>query len=229
MKRSEVNAYLRWSVELMDKYQFKLPRFAYWSMDEWKENKDKIDTLRTVMQGWDITDFGSGKFDEIGAVLYTVRNGKVDQPGVGSPYAEKYLLFKEGQRLPCHYHVSKTEDIINRGGGVMSIRLYNCKSDGSVDYESDVTYCSDGLFYTVKAGEEVLIHTGDSIRLTPYMYHIFGAKDGYGPLIVGEVSAVNDDNADNFFSEPVSRFADIEEDEPILYPLCNEYHILDTE
>jgi len=41
MKRSEINNYLRWAVDLMDKYQFKLPRFAYWSMDEWKENKDK--------------------------------------------------------------------------------------------------------------------------------------------------------------------------------------------
>ena len=46
MKRSEINNYLRWAVDLMDKYQFKLPRFAYWSMDEWKENKDKIETLR---------------------------------------------------------------------------------------------------------------------------------------------------------------------------------------
>ena len=43
MKRSEINAYLRWAVDLLDKYQFKLPRFAYWSFDEWKENKDKQD------------------------------------------------------------------------------------------------------------------------------------------------------------------------------------------
>ena len=208
MKRSEVNANLRWAVELLDRYQFKLPRFAYWSMAEWKENREKIDTLRTVMQGWDITDFGSGKFDEIGAVLSPFRNGKLGQPDVGSPYAEKYLLFKEGQRLPIHYHASKTEDIINRGGGVMSIRLYNRLPDGGVDYESDIT-------------------TGNSIRLTPFVYHTFGAKVGCGPLIVGEVSAVNDDNTDNYFAEPVSRFADIEEDEPVLYPLCNEYHILD--
>ena len=160
-------------------------------------------------------------------MLYTVRNGKLGQPDVGSPYAEKYLLFKEGQRLPIHYHASKTEDIINRGGGVMSIRLYNRLPDGGVDYESDVTFSSDGLFYTVKAGEEFDITTGNSIRLTPFVYHTFGAKVGCGPLIVGEVSAVNDDNTDNYFAEPVSRFADIEEDEPVLYPLCNEYHILD--
>ena len=51
MKRSEINNYLRWAVDLMDKYQFKLPRFAYWSMDEGKDNKDKIETWRKDMQG----------------------------------------------------------------------------------------------------------------------------------------------------------------------------------
>ena len=99
MKRSEINAAIKWSIELLDKNNFKLPRFAYWTMDEWEKNKDKIDTLREVMAGWDITDFGSGKFDEIGAILFTIRNGKLGKPGVGSPYAEKILIFKEGQRL----------------------------------------------------------------------------------------------------------------------------------
>ena len=53
------------------------------------------------------------------------------------------------------------------------------------------------------------------------MYHIIAAKNG--ALIAGEVSSVNDDKTDNYFAEPVSRFADIEEDEAPLYPLCNEY------
>ena len=75
----------------------------------------------------------------------------------------------------------------------------------------------------MKAGEELLITRGNSVRLTPFMYHLFGAQEGQGDLIVGEVSAVNDDNTDNYFAEPVSRFADIEEDEPICHPLCNEY------
>ena len=58
------------------------------------------------------------------------------------------------------------------------------------------------------------------------MFHIFGAKEGYGPLIVGEVSSVNDDNTDNYFSENVKRFADIVEDEPAYRPLCAEYEVL---
>ena len=157
------------------------------------------------------------------AVLFTVRNGSLTEPGVGSPYAEKYILLREGQRLPSHYHASKTEDIINRNGGVMSMYLYNKLPDGGVDYDSEVDVWSDGLKLTVKPGEELLVTRGNSVRLTPYMYHVFGAKAGEGDLVVGEVSAVNDDNTDNYFSEPVSRFADIEEDEPIYHPLCNEY------
>lgn len=221
MKRSEINASLVWAKELLDNSCIRLPRFAYWNMDEWKANRDNIDTLRTVMQGWDITDFGSGDFENIGAVLFTVRNGCLTAPGVGSPYAEKYLLFKDGQRLPVHYHAVKTEDIINRGGGQLSMRFYNPLPDGSIDYESDVTVYSDGLPMVVHAGEEVIIERGNSVRITPRMYHIIAAKGG--ALIAGEVSSVNDDKTDNYFAEPVSRFADIEEDVAPLHPLCNEY------
>ena len=223
MKRSEINAAIHWAEAQLSIANITLPRFAYWSMDKWRAHRDELDTIRTVMQGWDITDFGTGDFEHIGAVLFTVRNGSLTHPGVGSPYAEKYILLREGQRLPSHYHASKTEDIINRGGGVMTMRLWNSRPDGSVDTESDVDVWSDGLKMTVKPGEPFDITRGNSVRLTPYMYHIFGAKMGCGPLIVGEVSAVNDDNTDNYWAEPTARFADIEEDEPIFYPLCNEY------
>ncbi len=221
MKRSEINALLRWSESLLEKSCIRLPRFAYWNMDTWKANRDNIDSLRTVMQGWDITDFGSGDFEKIGAVLFTVRNGCLTAPGVGSPYAEKYLLIRDGQRLPVHYHAVKTEDIINRGGGQLVMKFFNALPDGSVDYESDVTVYSDGLKMVVKPGEEIVIERGNSVTITPRMYHIIAAQGG--DLIAGEVSSVNDDKTDNYFAEPVSRFADIEEDEAPFYPLCNEY------
>lgn len=224
MKRSEINAELKWAVELLKKNNITLPRFAYWTMDEWKKNIDKVDTIRDVMAGWDITDYGTGRYNEIGCVLFTVRNGNLEKPGVGSPYCEKYLLFKEGQRLPVHYHVMKTEDIITRAGeGEMEVVLYNMKEDGTVDYESDVVYYSDGIREVAKAGEPVVITKGNSIRLTPKVFHTFGTVAGSGELVVGEVSKVNDDNTDNYWAEPTARFADIEEDEPPLYPLCNEY------
>ncbi len=108
MKRSEINAAIKWAIELLDKNNFKLPRFAYWTMDEWRENQDKIDTLREVMAGWDITDFGSGRFDEIGAILFTIRNGKLGSPAWDRPMQKKkILIFKDGQRLPIHYHIEK--------------------------------------------------------------------------------------------------------------------------
>lgn len=222
MKRSEINRAIILAKELLSKNNIHLPRTAYWDMDKWAENKDAIDTIRRVMLGWDITDFGTGKFDEIGAVLYTVRNGDMNDPALGVPYCEKYIVMQEGQRLPKHYHVYKTEDIINRAGGVLAVWLWNTDAEGR-ELDSDVKVYMDGIECCFKAGEEILVYPGDSISLPPHMAHIFGPKPGCGPLIVGEVSKVNDDNTDNYFLEPTARFAEIEEDEALLHPLCNEY------
>lgn len=216
MKRSEINNAIQEAKEALNNVGFTLPRFAYWSKEEW--GKHDISRIKTVMQGWDITDFGMGNFSKIGAVLFTVRNGTTS--GQGTPYAEKIIFLKDGQRLPCHYHATKTEDIINRGGGRLWIVLYLAKEDGSVDSESPVSYFSDGIRYEVPAGERVYIERGDSITLEPYVYHIFGAE---GDLVCGEVSSINDDLTDNYFSEDVRRFADIEEDEEAIHLLCNEY------
>ena len=226
MKRSEVNSSIIWAKKFLEENNIRLPKTAYWSMDEWKQNIDKLSTIRKVMLGWDITDFGTGKFDEIGGVLYTVRNGMMEDPSIGVPYCEKYIIMKEGQRLPKHYHVFKTEDIINRAGGVLQVFLWNADKDGN-ELDTDVKVFMDGVEYTVKAGDAIEVEPGNSISLAPYVAHIFGPKPGCGDLIVGEVSKVNDDTNDNYFLEPTFRFAEIEEDEPILHPLCNEYNVLD--
>ena len=42
-------------------------------------------------------------------------------------------------------------------------------------------------------------------------------------MLVGEVSAVNDDNSDNRFHEKVGRFPDIEEDEQPVRLLVGDY------
>ena len=62
---------------------------------------------------------------------------------------------------------------------------------------------------------------GESITLTPFLYHTFHAVDSHG--LIGEVSSVNDDDADNFFLEALPRYPEIVEDEPPLRLLCNEY------
>jgi len=223
MKRSEINAAIVWAKALLKKNNITLPQMAYWSMDEWKANVDKLDTVRKVMLGWDVTDFGVDKFNEIGGVLYTVRNGDMNNPEIGVPYCEKYIIMKEGQRLPKHYHVFKTEDIINRAAGVLAVYLWNADPKTGEQLDTDVEVYMDGIKHVFKAGEEILVQPGSSISLAPYVAHIFGPKPGCGELVVGEVSKVNDDNTDNYFLEDTARFSEIEEDEAILHPLCNEY------
>lgn len=224
MKRSYINELQRWSVDLLDNNNFTLPMFGYWKLEDWKKQKGNIERIKNTMLGWDVTDFGSDDFESVGAVLFTIRNGNIHEEGCGTPYAEKVILMKAGQVLPLHFHFNKTEDIINRGGGVLVLKMYLSNPDGSVDEESDVCIYCDGMKRTLRAGEEIEIHPGNSITLTPYIYHMFIAKENEGDLIVGEVSKINDDNVDNRFAqEAASRFSQIEEDEAILYPLCNEY------
>jgi D-lyxose ketol-isomerase len=228
MKRSEINQAIRSSKDLLEKNNFRLPPFAYWTMDEWKQNKGRTATIFHVMQGWDITDFGSGKFREIGAVLFTIRNGDVNNKGIGTPYAEKIIILQheKEQKIPMHCHRIKTEDIINRGGGVLSIQLFGSDPDGKMDTSTNVEVLMDGIRHYFKPGETIDIQHGSSITLTPFLYHAFWAKKGTGDLVVGEVSSINDDKTDNVFTEPAERFAAIDEDEAILHPLVNDYNKL---
>lgn len=222
MKRSEINAEITWAEELLARSNIRLPDMAYWPLDTFRARAAELDTVRKVELGWDITDFGRGEYAKIGAVLYTVRNGLVDDPSVGVPYCEKYIVMREGQRLPNHYHVFKSEDIINRAGGDIFVQLWNADPATGRLLDTDVRVRTDGLTRVVRAGEKFLVTKGNSITLPPYVSHIFGPEPGTGDVVVGEVSKVNDDHTDNYFVEEVARFADIEEDAPILRPLCNE-------
>ena len=95
MKRSLANSAIRYAEELLNQYNFKLPEFGYWNLNEWRAHKNEIDVIKKLMLGWDLTDHGLGRFDEIGCTLFTIRNGLLDQPDVGVPYAEKLLIFKD--------------------------------------------------------------------------------------------------------------------------------------
>lgn len=222
MRRSEVEWAIHWAKGLLKKENFSIPDFGYWIKEDF-EKAENTGRIKELMLGWDVTDYGMGDFKKIGSILFTIRNGSIHDPSAGTPYAEKLIPILEGQRLPMHFHYSKTEDIINRAGGIMYIKLYNSKEDGAVDYSSDVIVYMDGIKRVIGAGEELEIKAGNSITLTPGMYHLFGAKDGCGDLLVGEVSAINDDNCDNHFAEKVSRFSEIEEDVDQTVILCNEY------
>ena len=53
---------------------------------------------------------------------------------------------------------------------------------------------------------EDIINRGESICLEQGMYHRFYGEQGKGKVLVGEVSAVNDDATDNRFFESIGRF-----------------------
>ena len=224
MKRSEVNKALKELEAMVKEYKISLPPFCNFTPDEWKNKGHEYDEVRDNMLGWDITDYGLGKFDEVGSSLITIRNGNLKMKDkYPKTYAEKLLFLKEGQYSPMHFHWNKMEDIINKGGGNLLIRVYNSTKDEDLDKENDVTVHMDGRVFTVKAGTQVKLTPGESISIHPYMYHDFEIEPGTGAVLIGEVSQCNDDNTDNRFHEPVGRFPTIEEDEPAYRLLCNEY------
>lgn len=132
------------------------------------------------------------------------------------------MMVKEGQVTPMHYHWKKMEDIINRGGGTLVIRLYRRDEQTDLlDEKSTIQVAVDGKQITVNAGGLVKLKPGQSICLTPFLYHSFWAEDGV--VLAGEVSMANDDLTDNRFLAPLGRFSQIEEDEPPLHLLCSDY------
>ena len=223
MKRSEINRAISDAIELFEKHNFPLPHFANWTIEKWKNKGDEINEIKDNMLGWDITDFGSGKFDEIGLLLITLRNGNIKQPRkYPKPYAEKIMMVKEGQITPMHYHRIKMEDIINRGGGNLIIKLFNSDDNNGLA-KTDVNVSIDGEKHVFAAGCEICLKPGQSITLTQGLYHEFWGEKEKGSVIVSEVSMCNDDNADNVFFDDVGRFPQIEEDALPIRLLCNEY------
>jgi D-lyxose ketol-isomerase len=210
MKRSEINEIIREAEEFFHRHHFYLPAWSLWDEEEWKEHLEEAREVLDCALGWDITDFGSGDFHRRGLVLFTLRNGK--SGSYQKPYAEKIMMVRENQETPFHFHWSKMEDIINRGGGQMVFELH--RADDREDLsELPVELSIDGVKSQVEPGAPLYLNPGQSLTLPQYLYHRFYARPGGGPVLCGEVSMVNDDSSDNRFHESVGRFPDIEEDE----------------
>ena len=218
MKRSEVNQYIDFAMKFMAENKFCLPPWAYWTPSDWEQMRDRCEEIFENGLGWDITDFGSGNFIKTGLTLVTLRNGNLVKPS--KQYCEKIMLVRNSQVTPPHYHVLKTEDIINRTGGLLCMKLWNSAPDGSLS-EGLLEVKIDSITTTIRSGEKICLKPGQSICYTPYLYHTFWAEGGN--CLVGEVSSVNDDKTDNRFLEERGRFSAIDEDAPILHYLCNEY------
>ena len=225
MKRSEINREIRRAEEFFASFQFRLPPFASYTPAEWTRRGAEIREILDCELGWDLTDFGRGDFAREGLLLFTVRNGKIGSAEYPKPYAEKIMISRSEQVTLMHCHVAKTEDIINRGGGRLVFELFNRKGNTTELDDSPVTVSRDGERITLPAGSKLVLEPGQSLTLTPGLFHKFYGEKG-GDVMIGEVSAVNDDHNDNVFYEPQRRFPLIEEDEAPYRLLVGDYAAL---
>jgi len=223
MKRSEINAIMAEAEAFMRRFGFVLPPFAYWTPEACQAKAGSAQAVIDGRLGWDITDYGQGKFDELGLFLFTLRNGRLAdlKGGGGMCYAEKLLISKENQISPMHRHYLKAEDIINRGGATLAIELFGSAPDGSCDENAGGTVLCDGIARDFAPGEVLRFAPGESVTLMPGDWHAFWGEGG--DVLIGEVSTVNDDETDNWFREPLGRFAAIDEDEAPTHLLVSDY------
>lgn len=224
MRRSELNRIIADGIAFFEEMKFRLPPFADWSAGDWSAKGPECAAVVREQLGWDITDFGTEDFAHCGLFLFTLRNGILAdaQAGEGKPYAEKIMIVREAQVTPTHFHTHKMEDIINRGGGNLVVRLWNATGADALA-DSDVVVCVDSIAETLPAGGDLVLKPGQSVALPQRLYHKFWGEEGSGLTLVGEVSLVNDDRTDNHFLSAPGRFPAIEEDEAPLRLLVSDY------
>ena len=220
MKRSQINSIIQHAKVFFAQQNFHLPPWAYWKPSDWRGKYDTASEVIDSMLGWDVTPFSSDDFYRRGLVVFTLRNGIPDKNK--KVYGEKILVVEENQETPFHFHVSKMEDIINRGGGNLVIELNGSTEKG--DFSSEpVTVSIDGMIRKVEPGGTVLLSPGESICLYQGLYHRFYGDQGKGKVLVGEVSSVNDDTTDNRWHEELDRFPGIDEDTEPVHLLAIDY------
>lgn len=219
MKRSEINQYLKEAEAFFRKFQYKLPPFADWTPQEFVRYAPEWKEMTDCELGWDITDFGHGDFLKEGLLLFTVRNGILNDPRYPKTYAEKIMISRKDQKTLMHCHLLKREDIINRGGGKLVFELYN-QLEGEELADTPVSVAGDGRIHHLKAGEHIALNPGESLTLTPGLFHSFWAEGE--DVLIGEVSSVNDDHCDNLFHGEQQRFPErIEDEEPYHLLVCD--------
>lgn len=223
MKRSRINRIMAEAEDLIRRHGFVLPPFANWTPEQFKANAHRAQRVIDGRCGWDITDYGQGRFDDLGLFLFTLRNGRLAdlQRGGGMCYAEKLLISRQDQLSPMHTHIIKAEDIINRGGATLVVELYGSDDAGSFAADKGGRVICDGMARSYAAGEKLRLAPGESVTLMPGDWHAFWGEGG--DVLIGEVSTVNDDETDNVFRDPIGRFATIDEDEAPSHLLVSDY------
>jgi D-lyxose ketol-isomerase len=223
VKRSRINDIIRDGDAFIRSFGYILPPFAYWSPEEMRARSRTSAGIFERRLGWDVTDYGQERFDELGLLLFTLRNGHLEdmKKGRGMLYAEKLMVSRKDQLSSTHRHNIKVSDIINRGGGELVLELFMPDAEGGIDPKAEVSAPVDGALCKLPAGGRLKLDPGESVTLLPGVWHTIWAeaKD----VLIGEVSSVNDDLADNVLRDPIGRFSKIDEDVAPLHLLVSDY------
>jgi D-lyxose ketol-isomerase len=213
VKRSFVEARIEAMLAMCARHGVALPPFALWSDEDYRADPAAARRIAERGLGWNVVEFQPGAFTREGLSAFTLRMGdwRGLQAGRGRLYAEKALLAEDSQRTPYHYHIVKTEDIVNRGGARFVVEL--CKVDRSgAKLKDRFKVVKDVTTLELGPGDQVRLEPGESLTLEPFVAHAFWAEGG--ATLAGEVSLANDDGTDNYFLPPLRPFAPIEEDKP---------------
>ena len=72
------------------------------------------------------------------------------------------MFVRCGQVTPTHFHWLKTEDIINRGGGILCMRLWKADKETEMLTEEPLVVSIDGVSTRVAPGETVRLAPGQA-------------------------------------------------------------------
>ena len=222
MKRSFIDARIDRMLEMCARHGVALPPFALWRKAEFRANPDAAKLIAERGMGWNVVEFKTRLFAREGLTLFTLRMGDWRElsGGRGRLYAEKAIVAEDRQRAPHHYHVVKTEDILNRGGARFVVELFKVDAKGA-PLKDRFRALKDASVLDLGPGDQVRLEPGESLTLEPFVAHAFWAEGG--AAVAGEVSLANDDATDNYFLPPLEPFPPIEEDAPARYVTARDH------
>jgi D-lyxose ketol-isomerase len=211
MKRSFIDARIDAMVAFCERQGARLPPFAFWGESDFLAGSEAAQRILEGGLGWNVVEFEPGGFARAGLSVFTLRMGdwRHLSHGRGRLYGEKLLFAEDGQRTPHHYHIVKTEDIVNRGGARFVVELVKVDRAGT-PLKERFRALKDVKTLELEPGARVTLEPGESLTLEPFVAHAFWAEGG--PTLGGEVSLANDDRTDNYFLPPLAAPAPIVED-----------------
>jgi D-lyxose ketol-isomerase len=225
MRRSFVDSRIDAMLEFCSRQKYALPPFSLWDPARFRADPVAARRIADGGLGWSVVEFEPKAFAKEGLTLFTTRMGDWRElcKGRGRLYGEKAIMALDGQRTPHHYHIVKTEDILNRGGARFVVELYRVDRNGlRMNDRFDVQ--KDASTINLGPGDRVTLEPGESIVLEPFIAHAFWAEGG--PVLAGEVSLVNEDAVDNYFVPPLSPAEPLEEDATARYVMARDHRAL---